>query len=385
VTAPDPGAATHEAPSGGCVSISLVTHNGLPWLPGCWRSLREQELAWHELLVIDNASTDGSAAWIAEHALGDGRVRLTHSNTNLGFARAHNLNIRRSRCEAVLVLNQDTELDPAFLRHAVRALRDRPGVAAVQGRLLRLEAAGHRGTTIDTTGLEMYRNRKSASRAHGHPDSPAHRSPGPLFGADGAAPLYRRSALMHARLPATGGGWEVFDEDFFMYKEDVDLAWRLNRLGWSAWYEPRALGWHARGARGPLSRSIVGAARAYRRRPARVRALSWRNQRLMMVKNEPLGHFLRDLPWIATRDLLELGFVLVTDPARLRAIPALLAALPGAMRKRRVLDRRIGASTMPPGPAGGSDPATSSRPAPGPEPFRNGAGEATRLDAHRGG
>ncbi|HEY5488453.1 MAG TPA: glycosyltransferase family 2 protein, partial [Candidatus Limnocylindrales bacterium] len=243
------------------ITISLVTYNGARWLPGCLASLRAQTLTDYELLVIDNASTDATLALLREERERNRRIRLDESSENLGYARAHNRNITAARGEFVCLLNQDIELDPGFLGDALAAFDGRPGVGAVQARIRRLDDAGGRTDTLDTTGLEMGRDRRVVSRAQGDPDGPEHARQGPVFGADGPAPIYRRAALLDARLPATHGGWEVLDEDFFMYKEDVDLAWRLRLFGWTAWYAPEAIAWHARGAGGSPARTLLAIAR----------------------------------------------------------------------------------------------------------------------------
>jgi hypothetical protein len=175
----------------------------------------------------------------------------------------------------------------------------------------------------------MDRGRRVVARSQGERERPEHLRPGPVWGADGPVPVYRVAALGDAALPGRRGGVEVLDEDFFMYKEDVDLAWRLRLLGWSAWYEPAALAWHVR------------TVRAGRPVPLWVRVVSWRNQHLMQVKNESLAAFVRDAPWILAREVLTLGHMILTDAPRLRAIPAFLATLPSALRKRRVLWRRV--------------------------------------------
>jgi GT2 family glycosyltransferase len=331
-------------------TVSLVTWNGMRWLPACLASVATQTMADYELLVIDNASSDGSAAWLRAQAAADPRIRLVESVENTGYARAHNANIRVARGEAILLLNQDAVLDPGFLEATVGVLRDHPEVGSVQGRLRRLGPGGQPLDILDTTGLVMHRDRRVVSRAQLSRDEwPDGAGPaaGPVWGVDGAAPVYRRSALAGARLPRRGGGWEVLDEDFFMYKEDVDLAWRLRRLGWTAWYEPAALAWHARGSGDTGASSLVGVVRANLSNPPHIRALSWRNQRLMQVKNEDLTSYLHDLPWIARRELLSWGFILAVDPGRLRALPGLLRALPWAMRKRRALAARIARAGLP--------------------------------------
>ncbi|HUE88294.1 MAG TPA: glycosyltransferase family 2 protein [Vicinamibacterales bacterium] len=323
------------------MTVSLVTYNGLKWLPGCLRTLRAQTLQPLEVLVIDNASTDGTVGWLRAEAERDRRLVLSESSENLGFAKAHNRSIFRARGDFVCLLNQDIELDERFLEEATKPFALHGRIAAVQGRLRRLTPDGTRSSVLDSTGLVMYRDRRVVSRGQGEEDGPAHGAPGSVWGADGPAPVYRRAALLDARLPASTGSWEILDEDFFMYKEDVDLAWRLRLLKWEAWYTPSALAWHARGAGGTRASNIVGVIRAGRAIPRQVKILSWRNQRLMQVKNEELWGYVRDLPWIVLRELTSLGYMLVADPLRLISLPKFFRAAPHAFSKRRYLINEV--------------------------------------------
>lgn len=333
------------------VSVTLVTYQGERWLETCLGSvLAQTEPSW-ELLVLDNASSDGTWAALQDWAARDPRIRLERSQENLGYAGGHDRLLRAARGDVVLLLNQDAALDAGYLAAVLAVFQTRPDVGAVQGRMRRLDAPGERSTTLDTTGLVMLRDRRAISRDQGVLDGPEHAAAGPVWGADGPAPTYRAAALREARLPRRGGGWEVLDTDFFLYKEDVDLAWRLRRLGWEAWYEPAALGWHARGTGGTGATRWRDIARTNQTIGRRAKTLSWRNQRLMQLKNETLGGYLRDLPWIARRELLSLAFIVVFDPRRLVAIPMLLRDLPWAMRKRIALARAVrrAAETRRPG------------------------------------
>jgi GT2 family glycosyltransferase len=322
------------------VTVSLVVFNGMRWLPGCLESLVAQTENAFDLVVLDNASDDGSQQWLRDFALREPRMRLTESTTNLGFAAGHNRNIEAVRTEFVMLLNQDIELDTDFLAQALAAFGDGPRVGAVQGRLLRLSAPGERTQTIDSTGLVMHRDRRVVARGQGELTDAADLVAEDVWGVDGPAPVYRRAALSEAREPRTGGGWEVLDEDFFMYKEDVDLAWRLQRLGWTTRYQPAAVAWHARGADGGPARSVIDVVRAGRRIPRWIKDISWRNHRLMQIKNEDADQLLRDLPWILRREVLSLGFMALTDPRRLTVLADLIRLAPRAAAKRRRLTRR---------------------------------------------
>ena len=320
------------------VTVSLVTYNGMRWLPGCLGSLLSQDFNDFELLVVDNASSDGSREWLREFAEREPRMQLAESDVNLGFSAAHNRSIFAARGEFVMLLNQDIELDEHFLSATLQAFEGQPRVCAVQGLLLRLSAAGGRTDTIDSTGLEMHRDRRVVARRQNYRREPTDLIATDVWGVDGPAPVYRRAALLDVREPRSGGGWEVLDEDFFMYKEDVDLAWRLHRRGWRAVYEPSAVAWHARGAQSRKQDSWLDVVRSGSEIPRWILALSWRNHRLMQIKNEESHAVLRDLPWMLRRETLSLGFMLLTDPRRLSAIASLAAMAPSAARKRRRRD-----------------------------------------------
>ena len=326
-----PGGTQAGQPS---VSVSLVTFNGMRWLPGCLASAKAQTLGDFELLVLDNASTDGSVEWLREQLASEPRMKLTESARNLGYAAAHNRHIFAARGEYVLLLNQDVELDAEFLRRAVGAFDGRPNIGAVQGRLRRLGQDRSRLTVLDSTGLEMHRDRRVVARRQGDAEGYRDLVPGPVWGVDGPAPVYRRSALIDSREPRTGGGWEVLDEDFFMYKEDVDLAWRLRLLGWQTWYRPSVLAWHGRGAGRPLGDSLRVVVASRLSVPRWIQRISWRNHRLMQFKNESPADLVRDLPYVVSREIASLLLMAVTDPPRLSGIVDLIRLAPSAARKR---------------------------------------------------
>lgn len=332
----DPGVARAAPP----VTVSLVTYNGLAWLPGCIASIDSQLLDGIELLVLDNGSRDGTLAWLRENLSPAARASLIELPRNVGYAAGHNRNIGRARAELVCLLNQDVVLDEGFLQAAVGAFERDSRVGSVQGRIRRLEAPGRPSRLLDTTGLEMRRDRRVVSRLQGRPDGPSAATAGAIWGVDGPAPVYRAAALREAAIEGPTG-WEVLDEDFFAYKEDVDLAWRLRRLGWIARYEPDALAWHGRGAGGQGAATLLDIARANRALPRSVAILSWRNQRLMQLKNDSFGALVRDLPYVAARELLSLAHMLVIDPRRLVAMAQLLVRTPRALHKRRQIAARV--------------------------------------------
>src|SRR5262249_760723 len=149
---------------------------------------------------------------------------IIESRTNCGFARAHNVLIGNTDSEYILVLNPDTILRDSFLSELVQSLEARPDAGSASGKLLRLD-----NLTIDSTGIIMLRNEGHVDGGAGEPDLGQFDKPDDIFGASGAAALYRRAAIEDVSIEG-----KYFDEDFFAYREDADLAWRLRLMKWNS-------------------------------------------------------------------------------------------------------------------------------------------------------
>jgi GT2 family glycosyltransferase len=324
----------------GSITVSLVTFNAMPWLAACVASVLAQSQPPAEIVVIDNGSTDGTRDWLTANLADRSDTRIVFSETNLGYAGGHNRAIANARQDYILLLNQDVILDEAFIARVVGVLDADHTLGAVQAKVLQLMPGLERTRTIDTTGLESTRGRWFRSRGQGRDDDGAFDAPAEVFGADGPAPVYRRSALETVREPRHQGGSEVLDEDFFMYKEDIDLAWRLRLFRWRTAYAPGAVAWHSRtaGANGALSMAQLIQAR--QNIPGWIKGRSWANQRLMQLKNELPAETFRDLPWIAWKELRALGYLVMIGPARAESLRRLVAGAPGAIRKRRSIMAR---------------------------------------------
>lgn len=322
------------------VTISVVTYEGAHWIGACLRSILDQDHPSLELLVLDNGSQDDTVA-IAKSVLGHTAWASVHElGTNLGFAGGHNRGLALAHGEMVCLLNQDAVLDPRFIERSVASLARRPEVGSIQGLILGLSPNGTKSDHIDTTGLTVGRDRRFRSRGQGQPSPSGAPPAGPVFGADGPAPVYRMSALREAGVTRMDGRTEILDEDFFLYHEDTDLAWRLRLLGWAAWFDPTAIAWHGRGLAGPSRLDIASLAKARRDHATTRDSLAWRNLRLMQVKNETGRLFRRDALHIARRELGSLVLLLTFGPDRRATIVSLLRSIPAARWKRRQIQAR---------------------------------------------
>jgi GT2 family glycosyltransferase len=281
------------------VAVVVVAWNSAAYLPACLGSLRDLERPPAEIVVVDNGSTDGGPETVERDFP---EVHLIRPGGNTGFCRANNLGIVKTRSPFVLVLNPDTRLEPRFLEELLPAFDD-PRVGIATGKLLRFD-----GRTLDTAGQTLGRSRQPKDRGYGRPDRGQLDRDDEVFGACAAAALYRRTMLESI---ADGPG-QYFDERFFAFNEDLDLAWRARRLGWSAAYRYRAVGYHARG--GSADPSTGERAPAMLRRAPSVRYHIVRNRWLTMLRNDRLGAWLRNSPFVLARDAATFLLLFLTSP-----------------------------------------------------------------------
>lgn len=312
--------------------ILVLSVDEAPLLESCLPAALAQPDA--RVVVIDNACGDGTAALCA--SLG---VEVVATGARLSYAAAMNVGLRGvgvgegtipqdaadERGDAVLLLNADCVIDDGFLAAALPRLAQ-PGVGSVAPKLIRATGpeVADRLDLIDTVGMFVDRRRKNGLVGHGEPAS-GYSVGREVFGGDGACVLYRREVLDRCAVDG-----EVFDEDMALWASDVDLAWRARLLGWSAWYEPAAIGWHQR-FYSPSTRASISEAH---------RRLQFRNRYLMMLKNDTRRGLLRDLPWVLGYEVLALGHVLLRERCLLGGYREAWSLRDGARRRRGVVQGR---------------------------------------------
>lgn len=333
-----------------CLTVSLVTWNGERDLPDCLESLHAQRYKDVEVIVLDNGSRDRTRTILKEReAAGRPPLRLIAEDHNTGFAQGHNRVIRVAQGAYILILNQDVVLAEDYLDILISFLEGHRRAGAASGKLLRLGEVRNplpqprQGARIDTMGLLLRPTLRVLDRGAGEEDRGQYDAVSEVFGVSAAAALYRRGALEDVAMPRRDGGREYFDEDFFSYKEDVDLAWRLQLRSWDTWVIPTARAWHRRGV-GSESPSLVAVGGRYRERSPLARYYSYRNHLLVLLKDPPLAFaFLFSFPVTAVEGAKVL-YLLLRDPRTLRGVWSYLALAPRMLAKWWYIQRRRTAS-----------------------------------------
>ncbi|OWK27034.1 MAG: hypothetical protein US76_00190 [Parcubacteria group bacterium GW2011_GWA2_38_13b] len=335
-------------------SINLLVYNGLKFLPQCIESVLNQSYKEYDFLIIDNNSTDGSRDYLKILQRSMPHIKIIFNETNAGFAAGHNQGIGKSDSEYILCLNQDIILDKDFLKNAVEILNRGDKIGALQPKLLRLkkiDGEWQKTDIIDTTGLMMLKNRRIVNRGQGWLDT-KYQIPNTkyteVFGADGAAPIYKREALENIKIPISNKNFEYFDEDFFMYKEDVDLAWRMRLYGWKTVYAPDIIGWHARGAGDSAKTKYLDVIKERRKISQFSKYYSFKNQRLMQIKNELPLLLLRHLFWWLPKEIASWFYILIFEHYTIKTIKKLIMQIPKMLKKRRLImeNKKITAKEM---------------------------------------
>jgi GT2 family glycosyltransferase len=224
------------------VSVVIVSFNSRDDLLRCLDSLRAHLDLPHEIVVVDNASADGSAAAVRER---HPEVRLLQSPENLGFARANNLGFQETTAPYVLVLNSDAQVHAGSVQGLIEVLEDRPEVGLVGPRTVNPDGTAQVSFGPMLTPVREWRQRrlvrgvrKGRRRYLDRAEAESRVEHEPVW-VSGACFLVRREAL-----DAVGG----FDEQFFLYEEDVDLCVRVRAAGWSIIFTPRVEVMHRLGA-----------------------------------------------------------------------------------------------------------------------------------------
>lgn len=303
------------------MSVNIVNWNGLRFLKDCLESIKSQCYKNIEVNIIDNHSTDGSFEWLTKQYTG---LRLIRNEFNVGFSRAHNQAMRISSGEYILPLNFDIILNPHFIEEMVKAIEMAPDIGMVSGHLYALGKGEHE-KIIDSTGITI-KGMFPADRGQNQFDHGQYKGIEYIFGPSGAAPLYRRAMLEEIAING-----EYFDEDYYLYVEDVDLCWRAQLCGWKALYNPRAVAFHKRGATREMNKEMT----------KEYILLGHRNRYWSIIKNAIPQSLLRNILWILFAELRFYIFHLLGGNYFLfKMLPLIIKGLPRMLRKRKEIQKR---------------------------------------------
>jgi len=353
------------------ISLVIIHYNTPHYLESCLTAIFEQTYKNIEVIFIDNNSPDKSGLEYVKKTFGHKtNLIIVPNSENLGYARAANQGIRMAiegkdqeealksdpqeaafensghfeKADYVVITNPDIVYSPTYFEELIPRMEERQDVAAATGKVYKYDFDRLQPTNIiDTVGLFAYKNRRIIDDGQGLIDEGQFDEECEVFGVSGACPLYRTKALEDVKIMG-----EYLDEDFFMYKEDVDLSWRFLLAGWKNLYYPLAVAYHGRGTgvqRRFFNKEIV----AHRNSLSKFqKKYSFKNQHLMERKNELWTNFFLDFFPIMLKKLAIFTYITFKEPYLWGSYFDYLKQLPKALRKRRLImkKRRISAKDM---------------------------------------
>jgi GT2 family glycosyltransferase len=306
------------------VSVTIVTYNSGRFIKRCLESVLDQQYPLKEIIVIDNNSSDGTIDILEQF---EDRCRIVYNEENIGFAAAQNQAIGISQGGWVLTLNPDVLLLKGFIEALVTAGNVDARVGTVCGKLLTMTASFDfpEEPMVDSTGIYFTPNLRHLDRGSLEVDNGHFSNFEFVFGATAAAALYRREMIDDISIRG-----EFFDSDFFVYREDADVAWRAQLFGWKCLYAPYARGYHVR-------KVLPGNRRAL---PADINMHSVKNRFLLRMKNMSWDLYRRNFFSITARDIVVVSCCLMWEHTSLKAFPFLLRNWKSVVAKRREIMAR---------------------------------------------
>lgn len=272
------------------VSIIILNWNGLEDTIECLESLKKITYPNYEVIVVDNGSK-GNDADVLEEEYGD-YIKLIRNKENLGFTEGNNVAIREvineGKSDYIMLLNNDTTVEPNFLDELVKCAKRHPEAGSIQPKMI----WASQSTLIDSAGLLYSKTGFGFDRGKFELVEKYNKEE-EILGCCAGACLYQTEAVKDILIDG-----EFFDKDFFAYYEDFDVALRLQWAGWKSWFCPKALVYHKRGAAGGIKSKLT----AY---------YGTKNQNWNLFKNLPAKFILKNLHLILFAQVAQIGINLL--------------------------------------------------------------------------
>lgn len=268
------------------VTVGIISFRDQKYLKYGIPSLLEQNYPEYEILICDNNDDPEKeiSNWIKKEFPS---VKVVNAGGNVGFGNAHNFMITqaiKNQSKYYFAFNSDMFADPNLIQHLVERAESDEKIAAISPKIFQWSSFPEVPTKktdrfLDSTGMIAKASHHFLERGSGEEDCGQYQQAEEIWGASGAAPFFRVKALQDI----AHGKEEFFDKNFFMYKEDIDMMYRLRWAGHKVFYEPQALVWHDRTAADPGG--IIANIKARKSRGTYIKEHSFLNHLQLLEKN----------------------------------------------------------------------------------------------------
>lgn len=321
------------------ITFIIVTRNSKLFMASCLDSILNQTCRDFNIAMIDNDSADGTVEFVRQNYP---MVSVVENNKNPGFAKANNQAIRLFKSPYLVFCNPDIILEPDWLEKVMaeveQPINERFGIFG--GKLLKLKIINaevgdfEKTDKIDSCGLKVLKNHRVVELGAGEPSENFSDSC-EVFGFSGALMFAKREALAEIILEDKHHAGDFFDGSFFLYKEDVDLAWRLKLAGVKSLFLPQAVAYHLRTFAAGESQSAGEILAGRRKQSPIAKYYSYRNHLLILLEDIYLINLLYYFLPIGWLELKKFGYILIFETKSLLAWFEIIKMIPEIRLKRR--------------------------------------------------
>lgn len=309
------------------ISINILTWNSEKHIKKCLECCLNQNYNDFDIVVIDNNSSDYTVKTIEEYF---NKIKIIRNSINTGYSGGHNMGIRDSSSEYVLVLNPDVYLDKNYIKNIIEFLDLNKEYGGAIGKILQYRdenVKSESANIIDTMGLSILKSKQFIARNFGELDNHSSIATVDCFGVDGMAAVYRREMLEEVKINN-----EYFDEDFFAYCEDQDLSWRARRAGWKFAFINESIAFHVRTWK-PKSLKYRLEIKSETKR------MALRNHYLMILKNDEIIPFLLHFHFIFFRFIKIITYSILFEQKTLLAFYDFFKLFRKGIQKRKIIKK----------------------------------------------
>ncbi len=323
------------------VLLIQVVLNSMKFIPQVFKAALEQDYPNFEFVAVIAGSNDGSKEYIQKNFP---QVKVVDLGYNIGFAKGHNIIFEQNNFDYYQLVNPDLIMPKNFVSTMVNAALQDQSIAAVSGKTLLYDFVNNQPTNkIDSTGVTYFKSGAARDRGQHQEDRGQFDAQTNIIAVSGAATLYSNKALQSICYTNKDDRKEYFDEDLWLYFEDVDLSLRLINAGYKIIYEPKAVAYHGRAAgssKGGYVR-LWSYIRHHRNISQQIRELNYKNHIFLFIKNSPKWYW-----QFFVREFFYQIYVLFLETSTLKVLPKLFKQLPGILKKRKFIQQNRKISTQ---------------------------------------
>jgi GT2 family glycosyltransferase len=305
------------------IAAVVINFNGEAFLHKNLKSLLNQSIAFKQIIVVDNHSTDNSLTIIKEFE----KVKPIEMKFNSGYASGSNIGISFCSSDLILLANSDTYFDRDFNAHVIKKYSEDANIAMLSPLILRFG-----GKRIDSAGQTYSRALYPREIGYNQPLGKIKIKEGPVFSVCGAATVFKRTALKNLKIFD-----EYYDEDYFCFWEDFDLGWRANLYGLKVYFYPQAIAYHYRS--GTLEKNILSRLSLSLARSPEIKFHLIKNRYLTLIKNFRWKRFWWSIPFIIIKDFIWVITLTLSSPKIIIKLIMSYKYLKKAFEKRKLIKK----------------------------------------------